>query len=287
MDAFEIRSLLELLGFTEYWHEGNYDRDKVKALGFVNPKYGVVYLKLNSEHRDVPVAKAPLVIHGDFEHGLNNLKKIVSNVSWINSAQPYFNSNLRGYSSKLNPKHIGKTPKPEKFGIAFEVNNKTELDDLLGWMCGSKGFGEFDFVNDVDSRSFKNLDHIEDDVIKVAIKTRRGQPAFRQALLTEYKGTCCITGCKIEAVLEAAHIIPHGDETNYSVYNGLLLRADVHTLFDLGLLRINEAGIVMVDSTLKNSEYFQHDGDRVMGSELPSEMGQNLRERNKHFNVVA
>jgi hypothetical protein len=76
-------------------------------------------------------------------------------------------------------------------------------------MCGSKGFGEFDFVNDVDSKSFKNLEHIEDDVIKVAIKTRRGQPAFRQALLTEYKGTCCITGCKIEAVLEAAHIIPH------------------------------------------------------------------------------
>jgi hypothetical protein len=126
-----------------------------------------------------------------------------------------------------------------------------------------------------------------DEITLREIKTRRGQPAFRQALLTEFKSTCCITGCKIEAVLEAAHIIPHGDETNYSVYNGLLLRADVHTLFDLGLLRISEAGIVMVDSTLKNSEYFQHDGDRVMDSELPSEMGKNLRERNKHFNVVA
>jgi hypothetical protein len=140
---------------------------------------------------------------------LNSLNKIGSNVSWVNYAQPYFNSNLRGYSSKLNPKHRGKIPKPEKLGIAFEVNNKTDLVDLLDWMCGSKGFGEFDFVNDVDSKSFKNLEHIEDDVIKVAIKTRRGQPAFRQALLTEYKGTCCITGCKIEAVLEAAHIIPH------------------------------------------------------------------------------
>jgi predicted restriction endonuclease len=93
-------------------------------------------------------------------------------------------------------------------------------------------------------------------------------------------------GCKVEALLEAAHIIPHSTETNYSVLNGLLLRSDIHTLFDLGLLRINEAVIVMVDSSLKNSEYFQHDGDRVMDSELPSEMGQNLRERNKHFNVV-
>jgi hypothetical protein len=279
MDAFEIRSLLELLGFTEYWHEGNYDRDKVKALGFVNPKFGVVYLKLNSEHRDVPVAKAPLVIHGDFEHGLNNLKKIGSNVSWINSAQPYFNSNLRGYSSKLNPKHIGKTPKPEKFGIAFEVNNKTELDDLLGWMCGSKGFGEFDFMNDVDSRSFKNLDHIEDDVIKVAIKTRRGQPAFRKALLEAYGGTCCITGCTVQEVLEAAHISPHGDETNYSVYNGLLLRADVHTLFDLGLLRFDETGVVHVDDTLNGSEYYQYEGHKMVERGLPIELVQNLQKR--------
>jgi hypothetical protein len=279
MDAFEIRSLLELLGFVEYWHEGKYDRDKVKALGFVNPKYGVVYLKLNPDQRDVPVARAPLVIHGDFEHGFNTLKEIGSNVSWVNSAQPYFNSNLRGYSSKLNPKHRGKIPKPEKFGIAFEVNNKTDLDDLLSWMCGSKGFGKFDFVNDVDSKSFKNLEHIKDDLIKVAIKTRRGQPAFRQALLTEYKGTCCITGCKIEAVLEAAHIIPHGDETNYSVYNGLLLRADVHTLFDLGLLRFNGAGVAHVDDKLNGSEYCQYEGHKLVDGGLPIELAQNLLKR--------
>jgi hypothetical protein len=287
MDAFEIRSLLERRGFAEYWHEGTYDREKVKCLGFVNQKYGVIYLKSDPNRRDVPANSAPLVIHGDYGQRLNSLKETGANVSWVNSAQLYFNSNLRGYSSKLNPKHRGKTPKPEKFGITFEVNNKTELDDLLGWMCGSNGFGEFDFVNDVDSRPFKNLGHIEDDVIKVAIKTRRGQPAFRQALLTEYKVTCCITGCKIEAVLEAAHIIPHGDETNYSVYNGLLLRADVHTLFDLGLLRISEAGIVMVDSSLKNSEYFQYDGDRIINGQLPRKMSESLSARNQHFNVVA
>jgi hypothetical protein len=283
MNAFEIRSLLEQRGFAEYWHEGTYDQEKVKCLGFVNEIYGVIYLKSDPNRRYVPANSAPLVIHGDYEQRLNRLKETGTNISWDNSAQLYFNSNLRGYSSKLNPKHRGKIPKPEKFGIAFEVNNKTELDDLLDWMCGSKGLGEFDFLNNVDSKSFKNLEHIKDDLIKVAIKTRRGQPAFRQALLTEYKGTCC----KIEAVLEAAHIITHGDETNYSVYNGLLLGGDVHTLFDLGLLRISEAGIVMVDISLKNSEYFQYDGNRVMDSELPSEMGQNLRERNKHFSVVA
>jgi hypothetical protein len=126
-----------------------------------------------------------------------------------------------------------------------------------------------------------------DEKVLQSIKTRRGQPAFRKALLDAFHGTCCVTGSKVEALLEAAHIIPHSTETNYSVFNGLLLRTDIHTLFDLGLLCITESGVVKIDSSLKNSEYFQHDGDRVMGSELPSEMGQNLRERNKYFNVVA
>lgn len=48
-----------------------------------------------------------------------------------------------------------------------------------------------------------------------------------------------ITGCAVVEVLEAAHIVPYrGDQTNV-VHNGLLLRADLHTLFDLGLLRID------------------------------------------------
>ena len=58
------------------------------------------------------------------------------------------------------------------------------------------------------------------------------------------------TGCPVVDVLEAAHIHPYrGDETNH-VANGLLLRADLHTLFDCGMLAIDpdDLRVVMVSS---------------------------------------
>ncbi len=52
-----------------------------------------------------------------------------------------------------------------------------------------------------------------------------------------------MTGCKTLAVLEAAHIKPYrGDDDNHPE-NGLLLRADIHTLFDLDLLGIEPDGL--------------------------------------------
>ncbi|MBE2321408.1 HNH endonuclease, partial [Solirubrobacter sp. CPCC 204708] len=69
-----------------------------------------------------------------------------------------------------------------------------------------------------------------------AVAQRRGQSTFRNQLLEAYDLRCAITGSNAVAVLEAAHICPYrGDHTN-RVDNGLLLRADIHTLFDLGLI---------------------------------------------------
>jgi predicted restriction endonuclease len=71
------------------------------------------------------------------------------------------------------------------------------------------------------------------------IALRQGQPAFRNALIDAYEGRCAITGCEVREVLEAAHISPYrGTHTNH-VTNGLLLRADIHTLFDRGLIRVD------------------------------------------------
>lgn len=67
---------------------------------------------------------------------------------------------------------------------------------------------------------------------------RRGQIGFRSALLNAFGGTCCVSGCPVEAVLEAAHLVPHADGGPSVAVNGLLLRADLHVLFDVGLLAI-------------------------------------------------
>lgn len=72
-----------------------------------------------------------------------------------------------------------------------------------------------------------------------AIVVRRGGSAFRGALLKAYEGRCALTATNGPPALEAAHIVPYrGPQTNH-VANGLLLRADIHTLFDLGLIAVN------------------------------------------------
>lgn len=99
-------------------------------------------------------------------------------------------------------------------------------------------------------------DHDARRRVRATVVARRGQPAFRQTLLHAYGGRCAVTGCDVEAVLEAAHIVPYrGDHTNH-VTNGLLLRADVHTLMDSGLFAIDPVerrGIVAAQ--LAGSEY--------------------------------
>lgn len=87
------------------------------------------------------------------------------------------------------------------------------------------------------------------------IVRRQGQPKFRQQLLEAYDGQCAVTGCNVEAVLEAAHIAPYFGTDSNAVQNGLLLRADIHTLFDLGLLKITSAGNVQLHEKLFGTVY--------------------------------
>ncbi|MCY4256655.1 MAG: helix-turn-helix domain-containing protein [Gammaproteobacteria bacterium] len=88
------------------------------------------------------------------------------------------------------------------------------------------------------------------------ITHRRGQRKFRESLLKAYERKCAITECVVQDVLEAAHIYPYrGEDTNH-VSNGLLLRADIHTLFDCGLITIDPDSFkVVVKAELRNNGY--------------------------------
>ncbi len=92
--------------------------------------------------------------------------------------------------------------------------------------------------------------------IKKTITQRRGQRAFRDALIAAYSGRCPITGVSTLHILEAAHIFPYlGPATNVTS-NGLLLRADLHTLFDCKLLTVHpRTKEVWVAPTIKDEEY--------------------------------
>lgn len=77
------------------------------------------------------------------------------------------------------------------------------------------------------------------------IKARRGQRKFRRALMKRYGVSCMVTGCGLADLLEAAHIWPHRGDADNHVDNGLLLRADIHTLFDLNLLAIDPVSLMV------------------------------------------
>jgi putative restriction endonuclease len=88
------------------------------------------------------------------------------------------------------------------------------------------------------------------------IVARRGQPAFRAALLEAYGGKCAITGCDAAAALEAAHLRPYRGPESNKVSNGLPLRADVHTLLDLRLIAIGPATrAIAVSKALGGTQY--------------------------------
>lgn len=135
-------------------------------------------------------------------------------------------------------------------------------------------------IGEIDSQDEYCRTHLIDSIQWQAIKSRRGQPAFRKALIAAFNGQCCISGSRVLSVLEAAHIIPHNELTDYSVHNGLLLRADLHTLFDLNLVRIDSEGIVLVDSELDGSEYQEFNEKKITNC-LSDRMRSNLAERIK------
>ena len=70
------------------------------------------------------------------------------------------------------------------------------------------------------------------------MRPRLGQGGFRVVVLDEYERRCSITGERTLPVLEAAHIQPYSEEGPHDVTNGILLRSDLHTLFDKGYLTV-------------------------------------------------
>ena len=114
-------------------------------------------------------------------------------------------------------------------------------------------------------------DPTDDDqrqVIERQIRERRGQQHFRDCLRERHGDRCLVTGCTVLAVLEAAHIKPYRGEQDNHPENGLLLRSDIHTLFDLDLLGIEPDRLQVVLHPSLAEEYGELAGMQIeCGSE--------------------
>ena len=125
--------------------------------------------------------------------------------------------------------------------IIFTNNRRETIEEVL-WA-------------DTDSDGFSNLRPIferitnseaQDEVARLVtlgkIARRPDQTLFSEKVREAYDGKCAVTGCSTPAALEAAHIqVNRGKDLNH-LENGILLRADIHALFDAGLITLTEDG---------------------------------------------
>ena len=116
----------------------------------------------------------------------------------------------------------------------------------------------------------------------VLTKVRLGQGAFRVLVTDAYNRKCAISGEKTLPVLEAAHIKPYAESGPHFISNALLLRSDLHKLFDSGYLTITPDLKVEVSKRIKEEyqngkEYYRFHGGQLFN--LPNRTKDNPENR--------
>lgn len=144
-------------------------------------------------------------------------------------------------------------------GLAYvtDYNPRTGYFFLIGTSVASSplsfepGITNEKLDIDADTRKFQE--------IRQAV--RQGQTKFRIDLLDAYGTHCAATNYDVAEGLEAAHIRPYRGAHTNETRNGLLLRADIHNLFDYGIIGVDpEAMKIVLNQRARRSKYSQlHD----------------------------
>jgi putative restriction endonuclease len=121
------------------------------------------------------------------------------------------------------------------------------------------------------------------------IRPRLGQGVFRLAVTEAYGRACAVTQEHSLPALEAAHIRPYGSGGTHDVRNGLLLRSDLHRLFDRGYLTVTPEHRLEVSRQLRDHfsngrSYYPLHGQSVALPERPEHLpsSEALRWHNDH-----
>lgn len=98
------------------------------------------------------------------------------------------------------------------------------------------------------------------------VRTRRGQGEFRRRLIARFGAECAFTGPAPLPVLEAAHLYKYADRGRHEIGGGLLLRRDIHALFDAGLLSVQADRVRVHSSLTAYPAYVALDGRAILPS---------------------
>lgn len=159
---------------------------------------------------------------------------------------------------------------PRAWVMTFD--EKAEIDKVI-LANGSKKTEAFESVErehltPLDRALSEDRDAVlaaEDKRKTTTAKARPEQQKFRDEAMRRHAGRCVVTGFNVLAVLEAAHVIPHTGNPAFEVpENSLVLRRDVHALFDAGMIGINpKSGVLLVSPSLRATPYGKLEGKPV------------------------
>lgn len=140
----------------------------------------------------------------------------IHDAGWVDLEGRLDGATLRSLCHSPKSVHSIRRLNWDRFAAAIgEVSNRTELGRLV-------------------RRSGITGGHV-----RVTVRVRKGQRSFRRRLLEEQGAVCAFTGSMPEPVLEAGHLYSYADVGEHHDHGGLLLRRDVHRLFDNGDLAID------------------------------------------------
>lgn len=108
-------------------------------------------------------------------------------------------------------------------------------------------------------------------VEEVVIKRRNAQQQadFRKRVLENCNYRCVVTGTKVLEVLEAAHLQDVCNGGKYATDNGIMLRKDLHALFDRGLLMINPENMQVIIAKEIREDYKDLHGRTIAKTVVP------------------
>lgn len=135
-----------------------------------------------------------------------------------------------------------------------------------------KYFKVFDpFINIQKVTNKFNLINDPRKKIQREVNVREGQSIFKGDILKAYNNRCCISNEDIPELLEAAHIQEYRNPDSHHVQNGLLLRVDIHRLYDNGLIFIDRNFTIHVSNLVSTPFYRQYHGKSIMLPDSTSE----------------
>ncbi len=161
-------------------------------------------------------------------------------------------------------------PQPEDFKHQIVAGKTYDTRDPIGkriWEAVRPWLPNFEPCVGIESPPFAKGEPPPMYGNEYLTKSRLGQGAFRILVTAAYQRRCAVTGEKTLPVLQASHIKPYGKGPN-RVDNGLLLRSDLHILFDRGYLTVTPKLCVEVSRRIREEFENGREYQKLHGSGL-------------------